>query len=885
MSCCLVKRSTWSASYLAVAILIAPVSQAKTILDFLTNHEGFTSQDANGTVSQSSEAGDGSLRLSNPPDWRWRAKRTFTRTGSELAKYHAFANEIAAAGVNGGVLEFDLILRKTTAIIGKTSAFWGTQYNLAINQTAPSGSGWLQKTFLELPASSFPTNQDIVSYPIRLTLRPWSETTSELRINPAGTWFEVLFGSNFGGATNIEWHIDNLRVGSDPVTPSEPTTIQLEAEKGTLSGVTAATTASGYSGSGYVTGFDAIGDKVAWSFPAVAGAYQLFIRYRSPFGGKSFNGNLNGAGFSGTFVGSNAFSTYDAGLVELANGTNTLDIGGGWNYYEIDAITLSPSTPLPPLPVPAIPCDPLATTAARNLLKTVTANYGSLTLSGQHELSDVSHVLSVSGKLPAIIEGDFMDYSPSRVQFGANPGNYTDTILAKSQSGQLIKFSWHWNAPTGLLNTTERPWWSGFYTDASTFNVATALANPQGAEYALILRDIDAIAEQLKKASRSNIPILWRPLHESEGAWFWWGAQGPGPFKQLWRLLYSRLTSHHGLHNLIWVLTSEDPDWYPGHDVVDVVGVDAYPDNRSDALSSRWAPLLKRFDGIKPLALTEFGGVPDIERMHRLGVTWAWFCSWSGANGPTIETNEKVARIYQSMDVVALDELVIPNRAPVFAGDRLLKLAAAADEFYSGQSLAADASDPDPADALAFSRISGPTWLVIASDGRLSGRPGLADGGPNEFVIRVTDSGGLFHQALLVLDVSTTPYQAWCLAEFGASASDPTLAGDSADPDSDGLSNLMEYAMATKPNTGNPVNMTGGVIHLDGARFLSLTVIRNPLATDLTYHVEVTDDLSKPGAWNSLETLVLTDTPEKLVVRDTRVGAHRFIRLRVVSGG
>jgi hypothetical protein len=72
---------------------------------------------------------------------------------------------------------------------------------------------------------------------------------------------------------------------------------------------------------------------------------------------------------------------------------------------------------------------------------------------------------------------------------------------------------------------------------------------------------------------------------------------------------------------------------------------------------------------------------------------------------------------------------------------------------------------------------------------------------------------------------------------------------------------------------------------LDGARFLSLTVIRNPLATDLTYHVEVTDDLSKPGAWNSLETLVLTDTPEKLVVRDTRVGARRFIRLRVVSGG
>ena len=87
-------------------------------------------------------------------------------------------------------------------------------------------------------------------------------------------------------------------------------------------------------------------------------------------------------------------------------------------------------------------------------------------------------------------------------------------------------------------------------------------------------------------------------------------------------MLYSRLTTHHHLHNLIWVLTNEDPTWYPGNDVVDVVGVDAYPSDPSDSLSTQWEALKAQFDGVKLLTLSEFSGVPDAERMHRFGVWW-----------------------------------------------------------------------------------------------------------------------------------------------------------------------------------------------------------------------------------------------------------------------
>ncbi len=862
-----------------LAAALVPALNADTVFDFAADTAGFVALDAAGTIVHSTSIGAGSLRLTNPSTWLWRAKRNFTKTGTEAAKYHAFANELANAGVHGGTLHFDLILRKNTAITGKTSSFWGVQYNLSINQTPPSGSGWVQKTFLQLPASAYPPAQNVTTYPVSLPLRPWSESTSELRIHPGSPWFELQFGSNFGSATTAEWHLDNLRVVPDTEPP--PTGgIPLEAETGVLTGVAVASAVAGYSGTGYATGFDAPGDKVAWTFNAAGGPYRMSIRYRAPFGNKAFNGILNGGGFSGSFPGGTLFTPYDAGLVDLAAGSNTLEIGGGWNYYEIDAVTLTPEAPLPPLPVPAIPCDPLATPAARALLAQVAANYGSLTLSGQQELADTTRILAVAGKLPAIIAGDLIDYSPSRVERQGPPANDTESILAKRTAGHLLSFSWHWNAPTGLIDTPDHRWWSGFYTHATTFNFATALADPASAEYALLLRDIDAIAVQLKKAADANIPILWRPLHESEGGWFWWGAQGPGPFKELWRLLHQRLTVHHKLHNLIWVLTSEHPDWYPGHDVVDVVGVDAYPDNRDDALASRWSPLLGRFDGIKPLALTEFGGVPDIERMHRLGITWAWFSSWTGSLGPASEPDEKVARIYQSAEVVTLDELPIPNLAPVFTANPLSKPAALAGAAYTGHSLAADASDPDAGDTLSFAETAGPSWLTVAADGTLSGTPAISDGGPNEFTVRATDADGLHAEATVQIHVTLTHHQSWLFASFGAEAGNPALAGDAADPDHDSFNNLMEYALGTDPNLANP----SPILHeLTGEpASLRLTIPRNPLATDVNFSVEVTGDLTDPTAWSTLETRVLPSPPELLVVQDTGTGASRFIRLQIV---
>jgi mannan endo-1,4-beta-mannosidase len=311
-----------------------------------------------------------------------------------------------------------------------------------------------------------------------------------------------------------------------------------------------------------------------------------------------------------------------------------------------------------PPAVPAALADAQATPAARDLQSRLAGGYGRETWSGLcYETNDLAHVYAASGRQPAIVAGDFMDYSPSRVAFGGRPKDGTESMIALSRAGYVITMCWHWNAPTNLINSRAQPWWRGFYTEATTFDVAKALAHTNSAEYALLLRDMDAIAVQLKKFSDADVPVLWRPLHEAEGGWFWWGARGPKPFKALWRLLYQRLTDEHHLHNLVWVFAGEKPDWYPGDDVVDVIGVDAYPKDPGDLLAPRWQGLQKRFKGRKLIALTEFGGVPDIPRMQAAGVWWAYFASWYG----TVKTvpDATIARVFRAPTVVTLERIQI----------------------------------------------------------------------------------------------------------------------------------------------------------------------------------------------------------------------------------
>ncbi|MEU3460665.1 glycosyl hydrolase [Streptomyces sp. NPDC006733] len=433
-----------------------------------------------------------------------------------------------------------------------------------------------------------------------------------------------------------------------------------QAEDGALNGVTVGTSLAGYQGAGYVENFDQAGDQVTITVPdQPAGLYTLSVRYAGPFGDKKANLLVNDAGVGEIALpGTAGFAEVAAGNVLLRSGANTVTISNDWGWYLIDSIALTPAPPRPPHAVTGELTDPQATPEAKSLAKYLAAGYGKTILSGQQDAAHAQWVENATGKAPAIEGLDLMDYSPSRVERGT-VGHDTDHALAWDVRGGIVSLCWHWNAPSGLIDQPGKEWWRGFYTDATTFDVAAALADPAGADYRLLLRDIDAIAVQLERLQDAGVPVLWRPLHEAEGGWFWWGAKGPGPAKALYRLLHERLTTVHGLHNLVWVWNSVDPAWYPGSDVVDLVSADSYP------TAGDHGPVAVTYDrelsltgDTKIAALAEVGTIPDPDLLRAYRADWAYFVAWAGFEQDTTSNSlDFLQRVYRDPYVTTLDEL------------------------------------------------------------------------------------------------------------------------------------------------------------------------------------------------------------------------------------
>ena len=126
---------------------------------------------------------------------------------------------------------------------------------------------------------------------------------------------------------------------------------------------------------------------------------------------------------------------------------------------------------------------------------------------------------------------------------------------------------------------------------------------------------------------------------------------------------------------------------------------------------------------------------------------------------------------------------------------------------------------------------------------------------------------------------SLTPSQSWRYQYFGTTA-DSGNAADAANPSGDGLSNLLKYALGLDPLVPAVTTVTEDV----STGYLRLTVPKNPNATDITYAVQVTSDLTNPAAWTTSGTTVEQNTASLLQVQDnTPVGSvpQRFIRLLI----
>ena len=275
-------------------------------------------------------------------------------------------------------------------------------------------------------------------------------------------------------------------------------------------------------------------------------------------------------------------------------------------------------------------------TEAQKVMNFLTQIYGEKTISGtmanvNWNTEEADWVYAQTGKYPALNCFDFIHFvfSPS------NWIDYSNTSVVENwwKAGGLVAAMWHWNVPANSGVAGQYAFYYGSKSDQTLFDVSK-ISDENSAEYKLMIKNIDTISGYLNKLKSKNIPVIWRPLHEASGGWFWWGAKGATSFKLLWKLMFDRMTNYHHLDNLIWVWTSEgnDADWYPGDDYVDIVGRDLYPStNVHDSQLTEFNKVKTIVSNRKMIALSECGGIPDPDLMFQKGDTWLWFMPWYGS--------------------------------------------------------------------------------------------------------------------------------------------------------------------------------------------------------------------------------------------------------------
>jgi len=307
--------------------------------------------------------------------------------------------------------------------------------------------------------------------------------------------------------------------------------------------------------------------------------------------------------------------------------------------FGIGLTTLQAQEPTSPaalsiLPQPsAAPVNPDATPEARELLKRIDAISGHYTLTGQHNFPNhlsrwSDRIYDLTGKFPAIFGSDF----------GFAGGDDKDSVLgrpgmieeAKRQyrNGAVIALCWHEVRPTDDEPVTFRDSVQGRLTDFEWNELLT----PGTGIYNRWVEQVDVVAGYLKQLQDAGVPVLFRPYHEMNGNWFWWGGRpGPRGSAALYRQLFDRFVHVHHLNNLIWVWNSDRPsenagqiaDFYPGAQYADVVTIDIY----GEFLDS-WYDTMLSIAGDKPIALGEVGTMPTLDVLAKQP-RWAYFMVWS----------------------------------------------------------------------------------------------------------------------------------------------------------------------------------------------------------------------------------------------------------------
>ena len=463
------------------------------------------------------------------------------------------------------------------------------------------------------------------------TSKPTSATVADTTKKPAAT----TTSKKPTTTTNTTTTTTVNQTSDKPLSFSET----YEAENGKLSNDMSVISDSNASSGKSVGKFESDSSycQISITVPADA-VYDIVIRSKA-IGPYKENDLYADGKKVGTFVSkSDNFSDYTVCAVTLKKGSHTLTVKKSWGWIELDKITVKTGAKISDSTynVTSSLVNKNSTANTKKLYSFLKDSYGKYVITGQQcdggiNGNEFKAIKNLTGDYPALLGLDMMDYTPSRTALGTS-SSAVDKAIEFHKKGGIVTFCWHWNAPTEYLNSTANSsdgWWGGFYTQNSKFDIAKVMNGQDAKGKKLLDRDIKEIAKQLKRLEKAGVPVIWRPLHEASGGWFWWGAQGPDAYKKLWKYLYKELTNTYGCNNLIWVYNGQSADWYPGDEYVDIVGEDIYPGNHVyDPQVSRFKQAINYSSKTKITALTENGCIFDIDSAVSINALWCWFMTW-----------------------------------------------------------------------------------------------------------------------------------------------------------------------------------------------------------------------------------------------------------------
>ncbi len=280
------------------------------------------------------------------------------------------------------------------------------------------------------------------------------------------------------------------------------------------------------------------------------------------------------------------------------------------------------------------PVNPHATPEARALLAYLQSISGKATIAGQHNFSNAGArwtdmAYDLTAKYPGLFGSDF----------GFSGGDDKDSALARPamieeverqyKNGAVIALTWHEVRPTDDEPVTFHDSVQGHLTDAEWKELLTP-GSPLNLRWCA---QVDAIAGYLAELRDAHVPVLFRPYHEINANWFWWGGRpGNDGSAALYRQIYDRFVNVHHLDNLLWVWNVNAPngsnagpiaDYYPGAQFADLVTMDIYGEFKQEYYTGILA-----LAGDKPIALAEVGRLPSPEILEKQP-RWTYFMCWS----------------------------------------------------------------------------------------------------------------------------------------------------------------------------------------------------------------------------------------------------------------